>query len=354
MNRRTTRRLLAGILIGAIGCLTVALGGDVTVQQGNITATGLTLTGSATITGSPTVTGDLDVEGDLVGDHIDSDYIGYNSYPQGYFDNVTVNWDVDAYWVWGDAVGCRQFLAQEISYFLDDVKIYGALAVYGKFSPEGGIDPPYLLCDKQTRQEIIEKVRKEVPPEKQGGAALFFNADNHQLETYVPAEGKFYNLSGTVVQTLPAVIAPATQYKPWYHLDRESGQVKSSPKPVSNKYQLKSGCRLDEATGQFINEHTGEAVPREQAVEVYNPSDRTYYDLEGKALRTEQNPAQVEYVTEYYLDRHTGEVKSERRPVRQLYVVKKGLRFDKKTGQFTDAATGNAVAAQDAVVQIRQ
>jgi len=55
-----------------------------------------------------------------------------------------------------------------------------------------------------------------------------------------------------------------------------------------------------------------------------------------------------------YLDRHSGEVKSERRAVRQLYVVKKGLRFDKKTGQFTDPATGKAVAAQDAVVQVRQ
>jgi len=29
-------------------------------------------------------------------------------------------------------------------------------------------------------------------------------------------------------------------------------------------------------------------------------------------------------------------------------------RFDKKTGQFTDPATGKAVAAQDALVQIRQ
>ena len=270
MNRRTTRRLLAGILIGAIGGLTVALGGDVTVQQGNITATGLTLTGSATITGSPTVTGDLHVEGDLTAGDIDSDCIGCNSYPQGYFDNVTVN------------------------------------------------------------------------------------ADANRLEAYVPSEGKFYDLRGAVVETFPGVIAPATEYKPTYFLDADTGQVKSSPKPISKKYRLQAACRVDEATGQLINEHTGEAVPREQAVEVYNPSDRTYYDLEGKALRTEQNPAQVEYVTEYYLDRHTGEVKSERRPVRQLYVVKKGLRFDKKTGQFTDTATGNAVAAQDAVVQIRQ
>ena len=329
---RSMRSRLPACVLGIVGLIiSLALAGDVTVQQGNLSGTNLILTGHAGITDWLEVGTDIEVEDDVYADSC-----------------------VYAYATVTDVVATDGLLVEGIGLFVDDVKIYGALDVYGKFSPEGGIDPPYLLCDKQTRQEIIEKVRKEVPPEKQGGAALFFNADNHQLETYVPAEGKFYNLSGTVVQTLPAVIAPATQYKPWHHLDRESGQVKSSPKPVSNRYQLKSGCRLDEATGQLINEHTGEAVPREQAVEVYNPSDRTYYDLEGKALRTEQNPAQVEYVTEYYLDRHTGEVKSERRPVRQLYVVKKGLRFDKKTGQFTDTATGNAVAARDAVVQIRQ
>jgi hypothetical protein len=103
-----------------------------------------------------------------------------------------------------------------------------------------------------------------------------------------------------------------------------------------------------------VDTRTGQTVAREQAIEVYNPSDRTYCDLQGQVLRREQSPPQVEYVTEYYLDSRTGEIKNVRRPVRQFYVVKKGFRFDKKTGHFTDQATGNTVAAQDAVVQTRQ
>jgi hypothetical protein len=31
-------------------------------------------------------------------------------------------------------------------------------------------------------------------------------------------------------------------------------------------------------------------------------------------------------------------------------VVKKGFRFDKETGQFTDEATGNTATAQEALV----
>ena len=175
-----------------------------------------------------------------------------------------------------------------------------------------------------------------------------------QLETYVPAEGKFYNLSGTVVHALPGVVSPVTQFKPAYYLDRDSGQVKSFPRPASSKYQLKSGYRLDEATGQFMDQRTGQSVTREQAIEFYNAADQTYYDLQGQALRSERNQKPIEYATEYYFDKQTGEVKQIRRPVREMYALKKGLRFDKKTGQFTDPATGKAVAAQDAVVQIRQ
>ena len=211
-----------------------------------------------------------------------------------------------------------------------------------------------MLLDRETREGIVQRVQREVAPGKQAGVALFFNRDTHRLETYVASEGKFYDLNGSVVHALGAVAAPATEYEPSYYLDPGTGQVKSYPRAVSKSYRVKPGCRLDEATGQFTDTRTGQAVAREQAIELYNPTDRTYYDLEGRALRKEPSPAQVEYVTEYYLDRRTGEVKSERRPVRRLYVVKKGVRFDKKTGQFTDPATGRVVAAQDAVVQVRQ
>lgn len=230
----------------------------------------------------------------------------------------------------------------------------GGLDVYGKLYANGGIDPPYLLCDKQTRKEIVEKVGREVPAEKQGGAALFFNAETHQLETYVAAEGKFYNLSGAVVEALPATVTPPSQYKPWYYLDRESGQVKSFPKAVSNRFKIKSGYRLDGATGQFTHMKSGQIVSREQAVEFYNVAEQTYYDLQGRAVRSERDQKPVEYATEYYFDRQTGEVKQMRRPVHSTYVLKEGFHFDKKTGQFAEKATGKAVTAQEALILKQQ
>lgn len=159
--------------------------------------------------------------------------------------------------------------------------------------------------------------------------------------------------AGPCTLPLHLVIAPATQYKPWYCLDRDSGLVKSFPKPVSNRYQLKSGYRLDEATGQFIDIHTGQVVAREQAVEFYNAAEQTYYDLQGRALRSERDQKPVEYAMHYYFDRQTGEVKQVRKPVRQTYVLKKGVRFDKKTGQFMNGDTGEVVP-REAAVELKQ
>ncbi len=302
------------------------------------------------------VTHDIDADS-VDADDIDAYWIGFSKSPDALLDDVHASdLDVDGY-IGAYSTPFGIFSDLIVGYTAScqgDLGVSGDLGVGGKVYSWDGYDPPYVLYDKQTRDGIVEKIRKGVSPEKQAGAVLFFNGDTRRLETYVPSEGKFYNLAGAVVHTLPAVVAPATQYKPWYYLDRNSGQVRSFPKPVSNRYQLKSGYRLDEATGQFIDVHTGQVVAREQAVECYNAAEQTYYDLQGRALRSERNPQQVEYATEYYFDRQTGEVKQMRRPVRQTYVVKKGFRFDRKTGQFSDEATGKPATAQEALVLKQQ
>jgi len=346
MERSMKSRLAVGIAGIVALIISLGLAGDVTVQQGSITGTGLNVNGNATIDGNTIVQHDLNVWEDLavtcdvsVTDDVEVwGAIGVESMPMAYFS-------------WLNAVD--QIITSGLAVY-GSAAVTGDFAVVGKTTCWGGLDPNYLLLDKETREGIVQRVQREVAPGKRAGAALFFNRETHRLETYVASEGKFYDLSGTVVHTLGVVAVPATEFKPAYYLDPGTGQVKSYPKAVSKKYRLKSGCRLDEATGQFIDQRTGQAVARDQAVETYNPSDGTYYDLQGQVLRKEQSPTQIEYATEYYLDRHTGEVKNVRRPVRQLYAVKQGIRFNKKTGQFTDEATGNAVAAQDAVVQIRQ
>lgn len=272
---------------------------------------------------------DLDVSGDL---EVWS-WIGPWSRPYGFFDYLTVD---------------NQINTGHIAVY-GNAGVIGDLTVFGKTDCLGGLDPAYLLLDVQQRQTVIEQVQREVAPQKQGGAALFFNKDAHQLEVYLPSEGKFYDLNGAVVHTLPAIAAPTTQRKAAYYLDGSTGQVKSWAKPIRNRYQVKSGYHVDEGTGQFINERSGQAVTREEAIEFYNASEHTYYDLDGRPVRKDPTQQQVECVTEYRFDRHTGQVYQVRRPIRELYTLKEGFHFDKNSGKFIETTTGNAVSAQDAL-----
>jgi len=342
MDRRRVCRHWMGVLVGVLGCVAVAQGQTVYTQGADLH-----------------VGGDLYVADDITADAVNAYYIGLSRVPDAYLDDVHAgDLDVTGY-IGANSPAFGIFTNLIVGYTAScqgdlgvsgDFGVSGNVTVGGKIDAWGGLDPAYILYDRQTRDGIVEKVKKEVSPEKQGGAVLFFNGDTHQLETYVSAEGKFYNLSGAVVQALPVAVTPVTQYKLAYYLDRDSGQVKSFPKPVSNKYRLKSGYRLDEGTGQFIHIQTGQVAAREQAVEFYNAAEQTYYDLQGRALRSERDQKPVEYATQYYFDRQTGEVKQMRKTVRQTYVLKEGFRFDKQTGQFVKEDTSEVVPREAAVV----
>lgn len=347
MERLLESRQMVCVLAFAVLTMVLAFGDTViTVKEGDLEV------GNDLHVGNDLYLGDdLDVDDDLdVGGYLD---VGYD---------VDVGEDLEVWDTiggWSRPWGCFCGLAvdnQINTYCLAvyyNAGVVGDLTVLGKTNCDGGLDPAYLLLDEQTRQQTIERVQKEVPPGKQGGAVLFFDKDSHRLETYVPDEGKFYDLGGNVVHALSAVAAPTMQYRAAHYLDWKTGQVASYPEPVQNRYRTRSGYRVDEATGQFINERTGAAVAREEAIEFYNASDGIYYDLQGRPLRKETLEQETEYVTEYYFDRRTGQVGQVRRPVRELYAVKEGFRFDQKTGQFLSKDTGEAVPRETAI-ELRQ
>jgi hypothetical protein len=319
------------ILVGVLACLSSAQGQTVYTQGVDLHV------GVAS-----NHVGDLYVGDDLsVDDNIDCDSVGENRQPDGYFG------DVDAYSVSSDVVFCEQIGATESSYFFDYVTFYAGVEIVGKLYADGGIDPPYLLCDKQTRKEIVEKVRREVPPEKQGGAVLFFNVDTKTLETYIPEEGKFYNLQGTVVDSIPP--AGAAPYQTLYSLDSLTGEVKARQRTVNNRYKLRPGYRLDEKAGRFVNAKTGQAVPKEQALSLYVASEDKVYDLRGNLIVKPRASIAGQLVTEHYLDSLTGEVKTRLNRVYDRFVIKDGFTLDKKTGQFIDQATGQTVPRETAV-----
>lgn len=79
------------------------------------------------------------------------------------------------------------------------VTVSGDLYVTGKITGAGGIDPPYMLFDLQTREDIVQLVNEKVPLEKRTGATMFFNSTTNQMEIFVASEGKFYDLSGNLL-----------------------------------------------------------------------------------------------------------------------------------------------------------
>jgi hypothetical protein len=190
-------------------------------------------------------------------------------------------------------------------------------------------------------------VKREVSPEKQDGAALFFNADTKALETYVPGEGKFYNLQGAVVHAVEAAGAGPTQTV--YYLDGLTGQVKSRQKTLNNRYKVRQGYQLDEKTGSFISAATGKAVPREEALSLYVAEEDSLCDLRGNVIGHSRPGGGGPFETEYYLDVSTGEVKARLKAVRDRFTIKDGFALDKKTGQFINKATGQAVPKETAI-----
>jgi hypothetical protein len=348
MERSMRSRLLACILGIVALIISLALGGDVTVKQGSIAGTNLTLSGNASIGGDASISDDLTVT-----DKMDSMYVGYYSHPYGYFRTLDVWYSVDA----GDDIDATQvgYYSRPAGYFDSlqaDDELAGTYIYAYKMDSFNGYDPPYVLYDRQSREQVADLVMRAVPPEKQGGAALFFNSDTHKLEVYVPAEGKFYDLQGNLLGSILKQASAAGQYQTAYFLDPQTGQVRSRQKCVSNRYVLKKGYSLDGKTGRFIKHATGEAVSREEALEVYAPSEGKYYDLRGNFVRAKSAEGTV-YATEYRLDSQTGQVEARRRPVYGRYVLKKGYALDRETARFINEETGEIVT-KEAAVELRQ
>jgi len=308
MTRLLKNKARAGVLVLGLVALGIALGGDdVTVQQGTMT-----------VDNDLTVGGDLEVQ-------------------DGYFETLITSWYLAS-------TGSAVFYTGG---YVGDF-IVGGTVYCGKIHG-GWFDPEWVQYDRQTRAEIVESVKRSVTPEKQGGAVVFFNNDTKRLEIYIPNEGKFYDLQGNVLYTLPKVEVLTTGYQTAYYIDNFTGEVRARQKLAGPTYIIKKGFTLDEKTGQFMNINTGEPASRQEALEIYVRGEGNYYDLKGNLIRSEPKAEEIQYVTRYYFDSRTGEVRGTRKPVHDRYMIRRGFKLDKKTGQFIDEATGQVVPKDRAV-----
>jgi hypothetical protein len=212
MARILKSRLVTCILILTLASTILVFAGDVTVKQGNMV-----------------------VDGSITVPYV---YVLYSL--SSYYGSVS------AHYVYGEYISAYGITCNKIDY---------------QYS-----DPAGILYDQKSRQEIIEDIRILIAPDKQGGALVFFNKDTKKLETYVPAEGKFYDLQGVLLYTMPT-LQVATEYETTYYLDSLRGEVKAKQEAIYNRYVIKKGFRLDSKTGHFINTATGEIVSKETAIE---------------------------------------------------------------------------------------
>lgn len=231
MEKILKSRLVTYMLILILASAILVFAGDVTVQDGNLD-----------------VDGELNVDGDLkVGGVITGPTTG--DYPNAYIHYLYVDYQATIY----------------TSLYTNYISGPSLISCY-KLDAHV-VDPAGVLYDLQTRQQIIDTIKLTIPPEKQGGALVFFNKDTKSLETYIPGEGKFYDLQGNLVFTMPSIDV-AKDYKTLYYLDIMTGEVKARQEVAVDRYIIKQGYILDEETGHFINLATGEIVPLETAVEL--------------------------------------------------------------------------------------
>ncbi len=146
------------------------------------------------------------------------------------------------------------------------------VTIEGKLNVNGGMDPPYVLLDAETRDSVAQRVAREVPPSKQTGAALFWNSTSKQVEVYVASEGSFYNLSGKLVEAIAVPKVAGAVVTQTYRVDPATGAVVTQEKVQAPRWQLKLGYQFDKKSGEFFQITSSNAPPvavtQEQALEL--------------------------------------------------------------------------------------
>ena len=239
MKKVLRSKLVTCILILILASTIFVYAGDVIVKQGD-----------------QTVSGDLKVDGKITGPP-------GGGYPDAYIYYLYVDYYAEFY----NSLHANYMSANHVS--ANSISAYSTVSCYKLHADV--VDPAGVLYDLQTRQQIIDTIKRTIAPDKQGGALVFFNTDTKRLESYVPNEGKFYDFQGNLLYTMPATNV-ATNYETIYYLDIFTGEVKTRQEVVNDMYRIKKGYRLDPEKGHFINNASGEIVPKETAVELIKAS----------------------------------------------------------------------------------
>jgi hypothetical protein len=137
---------MAGILVLIVVCFGSVVGYDVRVQNGNLDVdVDLDVGGDLDVDDDAEIGGYIDVYSAVYSDYVDTGPVLASGDVYSY-DDVEASDDLDA---GGDV---------EADYVLGYT-----MGIFAKVSSSGGYDPPYVLYDPQTREQIIDRIKEEVP-----------------------------------------------------------------------------------------------------------------------------------------------------------------------------------------------
>jgi hypothetical protein len=185
----------------------------------------------------------------------DNDYI-----PSGVFgvDGQSGSLTLDSV---GNSVGYVTMSTSESSgwYFPADI------STDGKLTASGGIDPPYMLYDNETRTSVLARIRKEIPPQKANGIVHFFNSELNRMEYIKPSTCEVMIEKADKEGIIGfAVIYTINDGKPCYNpnvkttyrFDQYSGKVKKVESTIYEKYSLPNNTYVNESTGKIFDSIT--------------------------------------------------------------------------------------------------
>jgi len=127
----------------------------------------------------------------------------------------------------------------------------GDIYCTGKLTSDGGNDPPYILYNYETRQSVIDRIKREIPPGKLNGAVMFFNGEADRMELFLPIKGEFRTLTGELLDTVDP-ITETFEVETRYYFDSDTGEVRSHEIPKKQKYNLKPDHEVDPISGKIL------------------------------------------------------------------------------------------------------
>uniref|UniRef100_A0A6H1Z9N7 Putative collagen triple helix containing protein n=1 Tax=viral metagenome TaxID=1070528 RepID=A0A6H1Z9N7_9ZZZZ len=149
-----------------------------------------------------------------------------------------------------------------------------------------GADPPYEIFWAETRESIVERIKRGVPVTYLNGCAVFYNSKDDRMELFLPSKGEFRDLTNKVLDTIP-ILTPGFATKKKFVLCPETGKLLEFDDPESDfSFGVRPGYKLDSLTGKYYNLQGMEVLEKEAVSFI----DRGYenWKSEWKANNTKE------------------------------------------------------------------